>query len=71
MPHLMTRWLMGHKLDPTTSAYFKADPETLKEEYIQIVEQLNVNQDIKVKTQTTEGYDQLITDSKAKDEKWL
>ena len=71
MPHLMTRWLMGHKLYPTTSAYFKADPETLKEEYIQIVEQLNVNQDIKVKTQTTEGYDQLITDSKAKDEKWL
>ena len=36
---------------------------------MQIVEQLNVNQDIKVKTQTTEGYDQLIIDSKAKDEK--
>ena len=66
MPHLMTRWLMGHKLDPTTSAYFKADPETLKEEYIQIVEQLNVNQDIEVKTVTTEGYDQLLIDSKDK-----
>ena len=66
MPHLMTRWLMGHKLDPTTSAYFKANPETLKEEYIQIVEQLNVNQDIEIKTVTTEGYDQLLIDSKDK-----
>jgi len=69
MPHLMTRWIMGHKLDQTTSAYFKADPKTLKEEYIQIVEHVNVNQEIKVKTVTTDGYDQLLNDSKAKDEK--
>jgi len=58
---------MGHKLDPTTSAYFKEDPETLKEEYIQVVEQINVNQDIEVKTVTTGGYDQLINDSKEKE----
>jgi integrase len=43
MPHLMTRWLMGHKLDPTTGAYFKADPETVKEDYIQILDQLTTS----------------------------
>ena len=32
----MTRWMMGHTLDSTTSAYFKADPESVKEEYTQV-----------------------------------
>lgn len=69
MPHLMTRWIMGHKLDTTTSAYFKADPKALKEEYIQIVEHVNVNQEIEVRTVTTESYDQLLKDSKEKEKK--
>ena len=69
MPHLMTRWMMGHMLDSTTSAYFKADPESIKEEYIQILSHLTTNQKIKVKTVTTEGYDQLLKDSKEKEEK--
>lgn len=69
MPHLMTRWLMGHKLDSTTSAYFKADPEAIKEEYIQFISHLTVNQNVEVKTVTTEGYDQLLKDSKEKREK--
>ena len=37
IPHLMSRAMLGHTLDTTTSAYFKADPVALKEEYIQIV----------------------------------
>lgn len=69
MPHLMIRWIMGHELDQTTGSYFKADPITVKEEYIQIVTHLTVNTNEKVKPVTTEGYDQLIKDSKDKDEK--
>jgi integrase len=69
MTHLMTRWIMGHKLDSTTSAYFKADPEAVKEEYIQFLSHLTINQNIEVKTVTTEGYDQLLKDSKEKKEK--
>jgi integrase len=43
MPHLMTRWLMGHNLDSTTSAYFKADPQTIKEEYLKALNYLTTN----------------------------
>ena len=43
MPHLMTRWIMGHNLDNTTSAYFKADPEVIKEEYIEVLKYLTTN----------------------------
>jgi len=69
MPHLMTRWLLAHKLDSTTSAYFKADPESVKEEYVQFMDQLTTNQKIEVKTVTASGYDQLLKDSKEKEEK--
>ena len=43
MPHLMTRWLMGHNLDNTTSAYFKADPQAVKEEYVTLLDQLTTD----------------------------
>lgn len=43
MPHLMTRWLLGHSIDQTTSAYFKADPEAIKNEYIQVLPYLTTN----------------------------
>ena len=43
MPHLMTRWLMGHALDHTTFAYFKADPVALKEEYLKVLNYLTTN----------------------------
>lgn len=68
IPHLMSRAMLGHTIDTTTSAYFKADPEAVKDEYIQIVNHLTT-QEIKVKTVTTEGYDQLLKDSKDKDVK--
>jgi integrase len=68
IPHLMSRAMLGHTIDNTTSAYFKADPEAVKDEYIQIINHLTT-QEIKVKTVTTEGYDQLLKDSKNKDDK--
>ncbi|AUB59379.1 hypothetical protein BK009_00990 [Methanobacterium subterraneum] len=66
-PHLYTRWLMGHSVDSTTEAYFKADPEAVKEEYKQVVDHLTITQDIKFKPVTTEGYDQLLKELREKD----
>ena len=52
MPHLMTRWLLGHTIDSTTSAYFKADPQAVKEEYITVLDQLTTNKvEIKIVNQ--------------------
>lgn len=43
VPHLTSRWLLGHTIDPTTDAYFKADPESLKPDYLEVVDQLTTN----------------------------
>lgn len=43
IPHLVTRRLMGHTIDNTTSAYFRPDPETMKEYYIDAIDQLTTN----------------------------
>lgn len=43
MPHLMIRWIMGHTIDQTTNSYFKADPETTKDEYLKAVEHLSTS----------------------------
>jgi len=63
-PHLYTRWLMGHSIDSTTSAYFKADPEALKEDYIQIINHLTVTQEIDPRTVTSQGYKELKAELK-------
>lgn len=54
MPHLYTRWLMGHTIDITTDAYFKPDPEAIKEDYIEIVDQLTTN---KVQIKVVDKYE--------------
>ena len=41
---------MGHTLDSTTSAYFKADPQSIKEEYVQVLNHLTTNQKIVIRT---------------------
>lgn len=55
MPHLMTRFIMGHTIDKTSNAYFKMDPEVVKEEYIEIVDKLSTSK-VEVKIVRT-GYD--------------
>lgn len=44
MPHLSTRWLMGHTLDATTESYFMADPETLRYDYTEVLDQIQTNE---------------------------
>lgn len=35
--------MLGHRIDNTTSTYFKPNPEHLKQEYIQIVRKLSIS----------------------------
>jgi integrase len=65
-PHLMTRWLLGHSIDKTTDAYFKADSEALKEEYKNVLNQLSIEK-VKGKSVTTMEYDQLLQELRNKD----
>lgn len=49
VPHLSTRWMLGHTIDKVTNAYFKADPEAVKEDYLKVVNELTTNKvEIKV-----------------------
>lgn len=61
----------GHTIDNTTEAYFKADPESLKEDYISVVNELSTI-DFEVKTiespEFKELKDNYEKDSKAKSE---
>lgn len=53
MPHLATRWLMGHTLDRTTGAYFKPDIDSLKMEYQRVLPYISIS-DVKVHEISTE-----------------
>jgi integrase len=37
MPHLMTRWLMGHSIESLTNSYFKPDIRQMKNRYIEML----------------------------------
>lgn len=39
---LYSHWLLGHKIDPVTEAYFKSDPESLKREYRRLIPYLSI-----------------------------
>lgn len=43
VPHLTTRWLLGHNIGSTTNAYFKPDPESLKQDYMKVINQITTN----------------------------
>ena len=49
IPQLSIDFLLAHKIDSVTAAYFKADMESLKNQYLTCIEDLSV-EDTKVKT---------------------
>lgn len=58
VPHLTTRWLMGHDLDGTTSAYFFPDVDSLKADYMEVINELSI-QEVKTKTIESKEYKEL------------
>lgn len=52
---LIIEWMLGHSINKTTEAYFKADPEHLKKQYIKVVNAVSVH-NIKVHDVTTKEY---------------
>lgn len=71
VPHLSTKWLLGHKINGTDSSYFFADPEAVKMDYLEVLPHLSV-EDIETKTILSPEFKELKEkyelDSKAKDE---
>ncbi|WP_321421026.1 site-specific integrase [uncultured Methanobacterium sp.] len=71
VPHLTTRWLLGHNTDSLTNAYFKPDPEAIKTDYLKVVNQLTTNNiEIKVINQY-EDLNQQIDEIRHNEEKHL
>lgn len=68
-PHTYTSWLLGHSISNQTASYFKADPGAVKEEYIQIVDQLSVNEEVEPRTVTSEGFN--VLEAELKNERGL
>ena len=64
---LAVDWMLGHKVNPVTEAYFKNDPQTLKAKYIDAFENLTLEK-VKVKNVTTQQYDELLEKLKIKEE---
>ncbi len=43
LDHLIIQWMSGRAIPPTTASYFKADPESLKKEYMKVVDRVSVS----------------------------
>ena len=48
---------MGHNFEDTTNSYFRIDPKTAKEDYIDVVKQLSTD---KVDVQVIDKYEDLL-----------
>jgi len=65
---ILADYILGHKIDNVTRAYWKADPEQLKKRYLKVLPQLSLD-GIKVKDYESKEYKQLVKDSVEKDKK--
>lgn len=59
VPHLFTRWMLGHSIDSVTDAYFKPDPEIIKQDYLNVVNELTTN---KVEIKVINKYEEIKHD---------
>ena len=70
VPQIVTDWLLGHKIESTTNAYFKPDINSLKNEYLRILPYLSL-EEVETRTVESDEYKELkehyAEDSKAKD----
>lgn len=76
LAELTIQWLLGHKIDKVTEAYFKADINKLKSEYIKVLPDLTFTEKIKVRVVTDEKLKELEEEIKEMKEtigwrKWL
>lgn len=52
LPQLTIDWFLGHKINRVTEAYFKADRESLKNEYMKIVPELTFTEPVETRVLT-------------------
>jgi integrase len=63
---LAVDWMLGHKINPVTEAYFKSDPNSLRSKYMTALEYLTLEK-VKIKDVHSKEYEELLRDSKSKD----
>src|SRR5690606_10382492 len=56
--HVLADYLVGHKINKTKRAYWKADPEKLKNKYIELIDDLSIDE-FKGKTVQSKEYKEL------------
>lgn len=56
---IITDWLLGHKLNPVTGAYFKPDIQAVKQEYMKALPDLSLRE-TNVKTIHSKEYEELV-----------
>jgi len=54
IPELVVHWMLGHRVDPVTEAYFKSDLDFLKNQYIDCIPELSMEQTEILKMETDE-----------------
>jgi integrase len=59
LPQLKIDWLLGHRIDKTTEAYFKATPDGLKRDYLKLMRLLVFMEDVKIREVTDERLQEL------------
>ncbi len=67
--HVLADYLVGHKIDPVKRAYWKADPEKLKENYLEVLPYLSIDE-VKVKTVRSEEFKLIMEDSKKREKEF-
>jgi len=66
MDKLMVDWMLGHKINDVTEAYFKTKPERLRSEYIKHMDHLTLEQ-IKIRKVTSGEVKELVRELDAKE----
>lgn len=61
--HILADYLVGHKIDKTKRAYWKADPDKLKAKYMEVVEYLSIDE-TKFKVFESEEFKKLTAELK-------
>lgn len=60
MSFIATEFLLGHSMDSTRSAYYRAEPEQLKREYLRVLPYLSFMEDVRTVSITDEEKEELI-----------
>lgn len=63
LDNLIIEWMLGHSIPATKAAYYKSDPEFLKEEYMKVVQALSIKE-VVIRDRTSKEIKQIVLENK-------